>query len=131
MSVALCYLLAVCAGVASADARALRKRAEVGTEGDDTAPNGHLTEPWVVAVAVTLAVLIGLVGGIILLIKWRQARRRRRVRNYGRASDEVVAPRVFHGPYGITSSTRTPSPQQPEPAHTSEKVQWAPLPPQR
>ncbi|KAI0822813.1 hypothetical protein BC628DRAFT_1421486 [Trametes gibbosa] len=151
MSVVRYRLLAICAVVASVDASALRLRAEpVGTE-EETGPDGHLTEPWVVAVAVTLgaslsaffpgslrsshagfllfvAVVIGLVAGIIILIKWRQARRRRRLQTCGRASEEIVAPRVFHGPYGITSSTRTPSPQQPEVAHVSEKIQWAPLP---
>ncbi|EIW60201.1 uncharacterized protein TRAVEDRAFT_27867 [Trametes versicolor FP-101664 SS1] len=123
-------VLAICAVVASADARALRSRAEeVGTE-EDTGPDGHLTEPWVVAVAATLAVLISLVAGSILLIKWRQKRRRRRVENYSHSPDERV-PRRMHGPYGISSTSRTPSPQQPAPAHVSEKIQWAPLPPQR
>ncbi|KAI0672797.1 hypothetical protein C8Q78DRAFT_990204 [Trametes maxima] len=53
MSSVACYLLAVCAAfVPATEARVLRIRAEDGTE--DSGPDGHLTEPWVVAVAVAL-----------------------------------------------------------------------------
>ncbi|KAI0636558.1 hypothetical protein C8Q77DRAFT_510362 [Trametes polyzona] len=131
MPSALPYLLAVSLTLASADARALRIRAEEpGTDEEESGPDGHLTEPWVVAVAATLAVVIGLVAGTILLIKWRQARRKRNAQNHTWAADERIPQRPYHGPYGISSS-RTPSPQQPAPAHVSEKIQWAPLPPQR
>ncbi|KAI0647471.1 hypothetical protein C8Q79DRAFT_629810 [Trametes meyenii] len=133
MSCVACYLLAFCAAfVPATEARVLRIRAEDGTE--DSGPDGHLTEPWVVAVAVALAVVIGSVAGVILFIKWRQARRRRRGEDYSSTSVERYGgrqrspPRPFHGPYGISSS-RTPTPLSP--AHVSEKVQWAPLPPQR
>ncbi|KAI0373076.1 hypothetical protein BV20DRAFT_853342 [Pilatotrama ljubarskyi] len=131
-----CYLLAICAAFLSANARVLRARAEEEDSGtEDTGPDGHLTEPWVAAVAATLAVLISTVAAVILIIKWRQARRRRREENYSRTPDEQTVEgrrspqRPFHGPYGISPSSRTPTP--PSPAHLSEKVHWAPLPPQR
>ncbi|KAI0362570.1 hypothetical protein OH77DRAFT_1389247 [Trametes cingulata] len=129
-----CYLLALCAAAIAAEASVLRIRAEEdGTE--ETGPDGHLTEPWVAAVAATLAVVICTVAGVILIIKWRQARRRRRAQDYSRTPDEHSGEgrrspqRPFHGPYGISPSSRTPTP--PSPAHLSEKVHWAPLPPQR
>ncbi|KAI0780507.1 hypothetical protein BD413DRAFT_607800 [Trametes elegans] len=129
-------LLAISAAAfVSADARPLYARANSNNpDEEETGPDGHLTEPWVVAVAATLAVVICAVAGIILLIKWRQARRRR-AGDYGQTADDLregrrSPPRPYHGPYGFhPPSSRTPSP--PTPAHLSEKTRWAPLPPQR
>ncbi|TFK90279.1 hypothetical protein K466DRAFT_597060 [Polyporus arcularius HHB13444] len=140
------YLLSLLAFSLSANAIALRTRADpegesqaLASQGDEeSGPDGHLNEPWVVAVAVALAVVVCCVAAIILIIKWRQRRRNqdRGRQNYSRTADELAAAGVqgppyqqaWKGPYASRSSyTRSPSP--PSPAHLAEKDRWAP--PQR
>ncbi|KAI0665262.1 hypothetical protein C8Q70DRAFT_1049417 [Cubamyces menziesii] len=127
--------------LACAEARVLlRTRAEEsstsGTSIESTeegvAPDGHLTQPWVVAMAVSFAVVICLVAGIIIAVKWRQRRRRQSSGEVPRASGEQLRrARPVYGPYGFSTPNTSRSPSPPSPAHLSEKGYWAPLPPQR
>lgn len=109
---------------------------------EEDGPDGHLNEPWVVAVAVSvstssyctslvlsltflpIAVVVCCVAAIILVIKWRQRRQNhnRGRQNYSRTADELAAAGVqgppyqqaWKGPYASRSSyTRSPSPVRP------------------
>ncbi|KAH9900935.1 hypothetical protein C8Q73DRAFT_662445 [Cubamyces lactineus] len=144
MTLTVSSVLAFCATFACAEARVLlRTRAEdtgrsstSGTAIDSTeegvAPDGHLTQPWVVAMAVSFAVVICLVAGVILVVKWRQRRRRQSPQDVRRTSAEQLRrTRPVYGPYGFSTPTTSRSPSPPSPAHLSEKVYWTPLPPQR
>ncbi|KAI9065453.1 hypothetical protein FKP32DRAFT_1567945 [Trametes sanguinea] len=139
MASTLRYLLALSSVFACANATVLRSRQHPNSNPDEeVGPDGHLTEPWVAAVAATLAVLLCAVAGIILFVKWRQAHRRRRGLEYNNSTleqgslDGRPAVRPFHGPYSFSApNSRTPSPVSPAAAHLSEKGSWMPLPPQR
>ncbi|KAI0331057.1 hypothetical protein GY45DRAFT_1370218 [Cubamyces sp. BRFM 1775] len=134
-------LLTFCVTLACAESKALlRTRAEesstdgtaIDSTGEGVAPDGHLTQPWVVAMAVSFAVVICLVVGVILVIKWRQRRRRQASREgYVTSGEQLRRARPTYGPYGFSTPSTSRSPSPPSPAHLSEKGYWAPLPPQR
>ncbi|KAI8989837.1 hypothetical protein BD414DRAFT_318781 [Trametes punicea] len=141
MICAMHFLLALCGFFVSTEGMALHIRAEPqlsNATDEESGPEGHLTEPWVVAVAVTLAVMISIVAIIIFIVKRRQARRRGSTRDHtltlgqNRVERQQLPPRPFHGPYGFSAAaSRRLSPPSPAHARLSEKAAWMLLPPQR
>ena len=102
----------------------------------ENGPDGHLTEPWVVGVAVAfctslkisrwpffpsssaLAIIIAGVAAIVIFLKLRQRRRRRQQQNDLTRSDPLnprpSREQTWKGPYTSRASyTRSPSPVSP------------------